>query len=222
MDDLIRFYKTSLKSVALALVVFAFFVPAKLEPFVRARYGADSWIAKTAPFLERQFLFVVLLAASEWFIRKHLWRWRWFHPDLDFAGNWEGVSTYTKKHIGEGALPDPVKHEVTMTQDCLSFKINPSPDPDASYKGYWESKATNLVSSQQLVYAYEVHYGGKPNFPDVAFGYEDMRTVQQDTKRRPCVLRGEFYQCVLPGKAPVYSGSVEFRRVGKAKQVKQP
>ena len=219
MDQLIRFYKNALKTVAVGIAVAAAFLPLKAEPFLAERYGRDHWSLTLAPFLNSHIVLVGALAASEWFIRKRLWRWRWFHSDLDFSGQWEGTSYYTAIHVGSNALPGPVRHQVAMKQDCLCFRIIPSPDPDEKAKGYWESKATNLVSDQRVVYAYEVHYGGKPNFPDVALGYEDMRVVQRDPKGRPCVLRGTFHQCAM-GKTPVYSGSVEFRRVGRAKKRK--
>jgi hypothetical protein len=213
MDQILAFYKNMLKAFAVGVALTAAFLHVKAVPLLAATFGGDHWSLKVVPILNSHISLVIALGASEWFIRKHLWRW--FHAELDFSGQWEGTSEYTRIYLANNPLPKPVRHQVTIKQDCLCFKIIPSPDPDEKMMGYWESKAINLVNADQLVYAYEIHYGGRPDFPEIAFGFEDMRTVQRDSKERPCVLRGAFYQCVI-GREPVYSGSVEFRRVGKA------
>jgi hypothetical protein len=188
-------------------------------PFLKGLFGADSWTLKIIPFLDSHLVLVIALGISEWFIRKHLWRWRWQLAELDFSGEWEGVSYYEKMRIGDNTkdLPPPARHRVRIKQDCICFKIIPSPAPGG--RGYWESKATSLISADHLVYAYEVHYGGREGFPDVAFGYEDMHVVKRDKKQRPCVLNGTFNQCAI-GKEPIYSGSAIFRRVGTAHRAK--
>jgi hypothetical protein len=186
------------------------YIASHVIPELSLLHPGGHWSVQMVEFLISRPILVVLVLSSEWFIRTKLWRWRWFHPELDFAGTWKGISTYTDRHVGSGALPPPVHHEARIEQDCLTIRLIPA-------KGtaffLFESTAVNLIDAQHLVYSYHVKYKTDPRFPDETYGYEELNTVgKKDATGRPTELTGWFSQCPRRNKSPVYSGTVVFTR----------
>ncbi len=208
MQQLIKFYIHSLLKVAGSVLSAAILTRTLLMPYLESAYGKGHWPAVIASWLSSGAGVAVILASSEWLLRKKLWKW--FHPELDISGFWIGINTYTHVHIGHAPVGvTSAEHEVKFKQDCLSIQIEPS---EGLQFGYWESKAINLVNENKLVYAYEVHYQKDvPNRPEKAYGYEEMTILRPDGKRRPSRMKGNFYHCAA-GQTPVLSGQVEFNR----------
>ena len=204
MKQLVEFYTHSLLKVAGA----ALLIRTLLMPYLERTYGQGHWSETIAAWLSSGAGVAVVLAGSEWLLRKILWKW--FHPELDVSGLWIGNNTYTHVHIGSAPVGDTSgEHEVKIKQDCLSIQIEPS---EGTQFGFWESKAINLIDEHKLVYAYEVRYRkGVPHRPEKAYGYEEMTLLRPDGKNRSSRMRGNFYHCAA-GQTPVLSGEVEFNR----------
>src|ERR1043166_5752941 len=101
MDQIIQFYKKTLLTFAVSIIAASLVIQHEGVPFLKAIFGSDSWTLKIVPLLDSHLVLVFALGLSELFIRKHLWRWRWQLAAFDFSGEWEGVSYYEKKHIGD-------------------------------------------------------------------------------------------------------------------------
>jgi hypothetical protein len=207
MSELRKFYIKWLTSVALFLALGAQFVAATVIPWIGQVYSPNHWSVTALTFLVSRPVLFALIAAAEFIIRKKLWRW--LHPEFDFCGMWDGVSTYTNVHVGPGPTPSPVKHDARIEQDCLSIRLIPA---KADRFVRFESTAANLIEAHKLVYSYNVVYKGDDAFPIETYGYEEMSPVEHDSKGRPQVLNGWFAHCVRPEQKAAYSGTVVFTR----------
>jgi hypothetical protein len=210
MPKLWDFYRNWLLGVALTLALGTHFVATTAIPYLKEKYSPEHWSILPLNFLGSRPILLGLLLLAEWLIRKKLWRLKWFHPELDFSGTWDGISTYTQVHLGTGAPPDPVNHEARIEQDCLSIRLIPAKG-DRFVK--FESTAVNLPDAHKLVYSYHVVYKGGPGFPNETYGYEEMSPISSgDSKGRPEHLSGWFAHCVRPSQTAAYSGIVTFKR----------
>ncbi len=209
MSELKNFYKKWLTTVALMIALGTYFMATFAVPALEQLYSRDHWSVTLSNFVTSRPALLVLIAVSEWLIRKKVWRW--LHPELDFAGTWNGTSTYTHVHVGNGPVPREVTHEARIEQDCLSIRLIPAEGPNYTR---FESTAVNLHDAHRLVYSYYVKYkDGVPNFPTETYGYEEMNPVgETDARGRPVKLNGWFAHCARPGQEPVYSGAVVFTR----------
>jgi hypothetical protein len=217
MKELLEFYKSALLRVASVVAALAVGVPVFLLPLLETKFGKGHWSSTAASWLTSGTAVAIYLGVSEWLIRKHLWKF--WHPELNFHGVWDGISTYTDIHKGTGPVGHFVNHQARIEQTCLSIQLIPSiGDEFESFK----STTVNLVDKHTLVYAYEVRYKPKHSsnqaiFPQATFGYEELSVVDPTGKVmpgervRPSVLHGWFAQCAK-GQEPVYSGSVVFKR----------
>lgn len=208
MNELLKFYTKALLGLVSLATVWAF-LPQDLMPLLAPYFGYNQWVQMVSSFLTSRFFIVVLLAAGEWIIRK--WAWKVVHPELNFQGEWEGETTFTKVEMGSPVAPFSAKYKVRFEQDCLSFAIAPT-KADAFVN--WGSLAMNLVDKDTVRYAYWVNYSDPSRFPARATGYEEMRVIQRGWRGAPQELTGEFYHCTM-GFQPVYSGNVTFKRKSK-------
>lgn len=200
MKELRTFYAKWLTFVALAVGLGTHFLSTITIP--------NHWAAALAEVVISRPGLVALIAGAEWLIRNKLWRW--LHPELDFSGTWDGVSTYTHRHVGDGAIPAPVNHEARIEQDCLSFRLIPAKG-DRFVR--FESTSSNLIDAHRLVYSYNVVYKNDEGFPTETYGYEEMSpTDDPDDKGRPKILQGWFAHCVRSGQKAAFSGTVIFTR----------
>jgi len=72
--------------------------------------GLVVWLLEHAT---NRVVIVIILGAAEWFVRKHLWRWKWCHAKLDFSGRWSGSTVYRQAHVGSVSnLPQTVPHTI--------------------------------------------------------------------------------------------------------------
>jgi hypothetical protein len=209
MEELRKFYISSLTTMALVVALAVYAIPTHLIPLLMEKLGSAHWSVFVSNLFTSRLAIVVILGVGEWLIRKKLWKW--IHPELDLTGMWIGDNTYTHVHVGAAPVGGTSgEHEVKIEQDCLSIRIAPS---EGTQFGFWESKAIELADKHKLVYAYEVHYAKHvPNRPEKAFGYEEMTLLHPDGAKRPSRMKGNFYQCVA-GQTPVFSGTVVFERI---------
>lgn len=210
MRELRSFYIKWLSAIALVVALAAHGAAKIALPWIQQQYPTDPWhLATILEALTSRPALVAVLALSEWLLRTRLWKWRWFHPELDFSGNWKGVSTYTAVQVGTAPVPLVVHHEARIEQDCLGIRLIPA---KGSAFVRFESTAVNLlVDPIRLVYSYHVLYTDVKNFPAETFGYEEMSPVEHDGIGRPTLLHGWFAHCAR-GQEPVYSGTVQFKR----------
>ena len=187
----------------------AYLIPTLLLPAVK-QSGGNGIVIWVLEHATNRVVIVIILAAAEWYVRKHLWRWKWFHSKLDFSGEWTGNTTYRHAQVGTVSnLPQEVPQTVTFEQDCLSIRLRPSEGKDFVFK----SRCIDIQDNgSQLVYAYFVSYGGAPNRPESAHGFEWLDVLSYDEEDRPAKLKGKFAHCA-DGQTPVLSGSVEMTRV---------
>ena len=206
MNQLTEYYQKRLLILTVLIVAVVLLVPNLLVPYLIDTFGKDHWSAKIADLLTSRFAIVCLFVAGEVVIRK--WLWKFEKSEFNFDGNWEGTTTYRYVRVGKADVPFEGKHRVMFEQDCLHFAIAPQPG-DAFVN--WGSLAINLADKDTVQYAYWVKYRDPSKFPDKAIGYEEMKVIERDKKKKPQALSGEFYHCAQ-GLEPVYSGSVIFRR----------
>ncbi|OGT90183.1 MAG: hypothetical protein A2514_10665 [Gammaproteobacteria bacterium RIFOXYD12_FULL_61_37] len=210
MSDLIKYYTSRLIGFAISVALFVLLVDQLAIPFAEDTFGKDGWAVKILYALTSRVAIFIYLAGGEYVIRKFLWKIRMVgKPELDFSGEWTGVSTYTTVHLGQGPVPFSQDHIVRIEQDCLTLRIAPSASP--GFVVNWGSLALELAEGHTLRYAYWVNYRDKENFPEKAIGYEEMKVTEYDAKGRPQVMTGKFFQCAQ-GMMPVYSGTVDCTR----------
>ena len=210
MQELQRFYRTSLRILVLVVIAVVLFAPTLI-----AAFGKDHIIAKVLDLLTSRFSVILPTIAGEWCIRKVLWKR--LKPELDFAGEWAGTTTYDTAYLQPASTPFDRQHDVRIEQDCLSISLAPA--KGESYI-HWGSLAFELFDKDTVRYAYWVKYSDSAKFPDKAIGYEEMHVTGRDSRLRPTELTGEFHHCAN-GQGPIYSGTVKFVRkpTGRNKKV---
>jgi len=221
VEELRGFYRGRLKLLVLFIVVcvigYRFTVePRLLATVISWQPHVSSWASNVVKWLDSA-LAGLLFLGGEWLIRKRLWRFE--RPDLDFSGEWFGISIYETMEVestpGAAATFQPFvrEHSVRIEQDCFDISIA------TTGQGYlaWGSLAMTFITGdpKPLRYVYEVNYGKTEQFPRTSHGYEEMKVAARRPMRfgreQPIRLTGEFYHCT--GQKPAYSGSVIFRRV---------
>lgn len=210
MDELRRFYTKWLLTVAVALAIGTHLMASYVIPDLEKKYSTGHWTVVLASVVMSRPVLLGLIIVAEWLIRTKIWRLKWVHPELDFAGTWDAVSTYTDVHVGTGTVPREVTHTARIAQDCLTIRLLP-----ASGEQFvrFESTAVNLFDAHRLVYSYYVKYHSVPGSPDETYGYEELSAGgEYDEQGRPKVLNGWFSQCARKGQTPLYSGRVVFTR----------
>jgi hypothetical protein len=208
MNELLNLYKKSLAWLAGTMVALVLLVPKYLTPYLAINFGTAHWATNLAKFLTSRLFVVTVLVVGEWIIRA--WAWKVAHPELNFQGEWEGETVYSKVELGSsGSAPPPAKHYVKFEQDCLSFAIAPT---TADEYANWGSLAISIADKDTVRYAYWVNYRKSVYFPSRAIGYEEMKVTLRGRRGRPKELAGVFYHCAM-GFQPVYSGTVTFRRI---------
>jgi len=210
MNELIRYYSARLVALAIGVAVFVVAIDQVFLPWLTSNYPTWTIASKTLELLTARLSIVGYLAAGEYLIRKHIWKIE--NPEFNFSGMWDATTTYVQAHVGAGPVPFSSTHEVRIEQDCLAVRIAPTMST-----GFvnWGSLALEIAEGHTLRYAYWVNYNDRLRFPEKARGYEEMRVTQYDDKRRPNLMTGVFFHCA-EGQAPVYSGTVEFRRRAEA------
>jgi hypothetical protein len=210
MEELRTFYTKWLLAAAVSLAIGTHLMASYVIPDLERKYSTEHWTVVLATVVMSRPVLLGLIILAEWLIRTKIWRLKWVHPELDFAGTWNGVSTYTDVYVGTGTVPRSVTHEARIAQDCLSIRLVPA--SGAQFVRF-ESTAVNLIDAHRLVYSYYVKYHSAPGSPDETYGYEELNPVgEYDKQGRPKVLHGWFSHCVRKGQTPLYSGSVVFTR----------
>lgn len=208
VETLRKYYTQRLVTLAVALAAGAVLATEVVLPWLTRTLAPDNFLIDVAGFLTSRPAFVGVMLLGELGIRKTLWRLE--RPQLDFSGQWEGETTYTKVRLGKVAdhAPFASRHLVLIEQDALSAKLAPAPGTDFVN---WGSLAFEIVDKDTVRYAYTVNYSDSTRFPDRAIGYEEMSVTRRDRRKRPNELTGFFAHCAQ-GQEPVYSGTVVFRR----------
>lgn len=206
MNELLKYYTTRLTGLALVVAMGIVFVDKVVDPYVLSQFGPNHWITTIQQSLTSRLAIVGVLALGEYLIRKYIWKLE--RPELDFSGDWSGITTFEYIPVGTGRVPFTTEYEVKIEQDCLGMKILPS--TGASFVN-WGSLALELADKDTLRYAYWVRYSDRARFPEEAVGYEEVKVTRRDRKKRPIEMTGSFYHCAK-GQTPVYNGAVKFSR----------
>lgn len=216
MDKLNEFYKSQLRTLTIFLAALAIFIVKVIIPEVAKLFPSrgveDLIFDSVAP---GSILFGIVFLVSERFIRNYLWKWKFFHQDLDFSGEWLGTTYYahleveSPKVVKKDFSPFYSQHKINIEQDCIRIAIVPSPGNDFVN---WGSIATALNDDGSLKFAYWVVYNDPRKFPDQARGYEEMKVLKRIHKK-PILMSGFFSHCA-EGQSPVYRGKTIFVRKG--------
>jgi hypothetical protein len=208
MKSLRSFYTNCLISFTVALALTTYVAATYFIPSLESRFTTTQWPVDIVKAVFSRPALLFLIIAAEWIVRTKLWRW--IHPEFDFSGTWDGVSTYTHRHIGTGPLPAPVTHEMRIDQDCLSIELIPA---EGDKYTSFQSTAANLLDKSRLVYSYYVVYRNDNELPVETYGYEEISATREPgPDGRPATLRGWFAHCVRPDQKSAFSGTVIFHR----------
>jgi hypothetical protein len=222
MDELGRFYRRNLTRL-LVLAGVAFFFTKTITPWVVEALSPYVSRIITSANLENtirdsfnvlvSIAFTGLLLLGERFIRTSLWKYRFFHPDLDVSGEWKGITKYAARLDvpKENYQYFTSEHTIKIKQDCTTISISPTP---GKAWVFWNSLAIALTTENggTLKFAYYVPYDSNdPRFPKEAKGYEEMKVIQVAPNQRPIAMSGTFTHC-WEGQSPVYHGETVFIR----------
>lgn len=210
MEKLFEFYKKSINALLLGIVGIGSFMSFLQEKLV----FTDVILNQLFKLLFPSIIIASTFYFGELFIRKVLWRSRFFYRNSDFSGTWIGWTRYTDLEVPSNPELKKVFKEFNtlykakIVQDCVTIKVEDSGGDEFLN---WSTLIATVTNNNRLAWVYDVTYTlNRDLLGENSNGFTELTTKVRDPKDKklPIILGGAFRQCV--GGQPRYRGVAVF------------